>query len=130
MVGQMLGFVGEGLWIKKQGKLRHSLQNGHPHLEAKQHGFSAEFAVRFLYKPTKNNDSMHLLTVPGIVKFDLLKQKNKFKISARDLKTGKSIYSSNLNVDTAKPFSPDKNLYWENGIILALDMFLLKIQMK
>ena len=27
MVGQMLGFVGEGLWVKKQGKLLHKLQS-------------------------------------------------------------------------------------------------------
>ena len=53
---------------------------------------------------------MHLLTIPGIVKFDLLKQTNKFKISATDLKTGKSVYSGNLKVDTTKPFSPDKKL--------------------
>jgi cytochrome c peroxidase len=112
MVGQMLGFVGEGLWVKKKGKLNHNIPNVHPHLNIKEKGFSAEFAVRFLSKPTKKNGSMHLLTIPKIVQFDLVKTSRDFKIKATDLTSGKktSIFSKGFNPDTKAPYTSDKTI--------------------
>ena len=71
---------------------------------------------------------MHLLTVPEIVKFDLVKQSNKFKISATDLKTGIRFIQGTLKLILQGLTQRIKKLYLGNGLILELDIPQKKIR--
>lgn len=67
--GSMMGFKGEGLFVKRGGNLTHKVGLDHPHRKAKPDGFSAEFAVRLLSQNKTNGAKQILLTIPGLAEF-------------------------------------------------------------
>jgi len=65
--GSMMGFRGEGLWVKKGGLLVHEVDKNHPHTQPKPDGFSLEFATSLMNGLKDANDRMKLISIPGIV---------------------------------------------------------------
>jgi cytochrome c peroxidase len=67
--GSMMGFKGEGLFVKRGGNLTHKVGQHNPHRKPKPDGFSAEFAVRLLSQNKTNGAKQKLLTIPDLAEF-------------------------------------------------------------
>lgn len=103
-VGSMMGFKGEGLWVKKGGGLTHKVGPTHPHLKAKPDGFSVEFAVRLLSSKRNAGFNQKILTIPGIAEIGVKRvggAMNKVRFYAKKLGASAEEYVESKDISTS-----------------------------